>query len=602
MSSRWIPAPMPDETLWSFLVRMDLISGHSRPRQLQKAAFGGSWREADCLLPCSLFSLATMLRPIVNISEPDYWLLNHTLYPYFAATISIARAATLRSRMINSGFGPLRPVRAISQCEGARVRIARCCQQCATSDLAEHGFTYIRRRHMLPYVEQCFLHNTELVEVISWTPVWRTESLTFPESRVLQSKDRNDFARTSVDLLGMQPAEGLQLFHTLLTGGGFMTANGSLRRRRLVTCLAQALSSCIRFFGESSPRDVLTTACKAVSRIRIKATAFHPATVAAIMLIPRILLPTEPVKSPYIGSRRVSGLHDTVVHHGVSLVSTGSRISCAARTTGVSATTLSVACRRAGVVFADRTKFVDASVRTSIVRELTADSSITDVAKRFGVSAITIRRVIRAEVGLRERRDGERSRQSLFRRRSDWRELLESRTRSTQRELRDQAPALFSFLYRNDRTWLKETLAGLPMARQITTPPKAIADRTSLIEHLVLARNSLVATDDHPPLRLTRARLLRAAGISSYLKIKVDTVDAFIADLCDTDYSFVSRRVAWACAELLRIQQTPSRWRVIKKAGIRDLTIKRSGVDLEGLIRAYTGEVFGALPHRPAAT
>ena len=348
-----LPAVMPDETISSYVMRVGLLADASLPRTLYRALFGAAWRAPHAQLPTSLHALAAATACVTLTPQPEHWLTKHTLFPYFASVATPAAATVLATRMLIPRIGPVRPVHALTTDEW-RIRVARTCHECMAEDLRTIGFTYIRRRFMIPYVSRCTLHGARLIEVTTWTPVGLKREATHKiTDRFDQQINSNRFAKVSEALLFQEPGSARTAVKDALRSRGFLTKSGRLRAAQL----SEALRS---RFDAGFDDDHLNNLVSSESGLKVLTRCFgnrrkfiHP--VAAVLLLAADSYVHTAVSEHPAAKSVVRGRGKRLViertNQALQLIANGTTLSAASAQVGISVTTLTLAARRVGLSY-----------------------------------------------------------------------------------------------------------------------------------------------------------------------------------------------------------------------------------------------------------
>ncbi len=322
-----LPAVMPDETISSYVMRVGLLADASLPRTLYRALFGAAWRAPHAQLPTSLHALAAATACVTLTPQPEHWLTKHTLFPYFASVATPAAATVLATRMLIPRIGPVRPVHALTTDEW-RIRVARTCHECMAEDLRTIGFTYIRRRFMIPYVSRCTLHGARLIEVTTWTPVGLKREATHKiTDRFDQQINSNRFAKVSEALLFQEPGSARTAVKDALRSRGFLTKSGRLRGESGLKVLTRCFGNRRKFI-----HPVAAVLLLAADSYVHTAVSEHPAA-----------------KSVVRGRGKRLVIERT--NQALQLIANGTTLSAASAQVGISVTTLTLAARRVGLSY-----------------------------------------------------------------------------------------------------------------------------------------------------------------------------------------------------------------------------------------------------------
>ncbi|TAM48208.1 MAG: hypothetical protein EPN55_00540 [Gammaproteobacteria bacterium] len=158
-----LPAPYPDELLYSVITRYLNRTGASVAGAVVADVFGRRIRISSIDLPSSLNAVSERTWLVWGMTGEEI-ADRLTLFPYYARYVPGVRAARcLRALRSDNGVG----VHTRLGVNGSRVRtprFLRFCPTCRAHDLSLHGETYWRRTHQIPGVLVCPDHGTPLVE------------------------------------------------------------------------------------------------------------------------------------------------------------------------------------------------------------------------------------------------------------------------------------------------------------------------------------------------------------------------------------------------------------------------------------------------------
>jgi transposase len=142
----------------------------------------------------------------------------------------------------------------------------------------------------------------------------------------------------------------------------------------------------------------------------------------------------------------------------LNLIRAGESVSSAASKIGIDVATAQIWATQVGISINLRPKILKPDVRASLVKDLREGESKAAAANRYGVSVATVDKVLRTEVGLHAAWQAARESNAQSAARQVWLDLLDSDGANGIKLMRAMNPAAYAWLYRNDRTWLKEHL------------------------------------------------------------------------------------------------------------------------------------------------
>lgn len=140
----------------------------------------------------------------------------------------------------------------------------------------------------------------------------------------------------------------------------------------------------------------------------------------------------------------------------LDLVSTRVSVSAAAGEVGVAVATAMAWLAAAGVAVPRRPKILTSEVLATLVNDLRTGMEKPEAARKYGVSAVTITRVLRTVTGLQSAWHEARFARAQSEARAEWLRALGQYPGLGTKLLRATVPSAYAWLYRNDRAWLAD--------------------------------------------------------------------------------------------------------------------------------------------------
>ena len=154
----------------------------------------------------------------------------------------------------------------------------------------------------------------------------------------------------------------------------------------------------------------------------------------------------------------------------LNLIAEGYSISGASRSIGVDPATGMAWAAAAGVETRKRPSILRGDVRDRVVAALARGAEKTEAARLGEISIVSVTRLLRTEVGLRERWRSARFLAAQTEARTRWFDVVNKNPRSGPKAARLLEPAAYAWLYRNDLDWLKAAVAHMDrLTREIGT-------------------------------------------------------------------------------------------------------------------------------------
>lgn len=157
----YFPTPYPDELLLSVLARLADTMQYPDENDLSTAIYGQWVLKIAADLPNRLADLVAVLPPGHTLTV-DQLIDEHTLFPFYQPFLSAERAEQLRSLMRGKGGG------SVYWCAGTLSHLRpvpkflRFCHPCMLEDRQQYGQCYWHRLHQVPGVYVCPRHGTPL--------------------------------------------------------------------------------------------------------------------------------------------------------------------------------------------------------------------------------------------------------------------------------------------------------------------------------------------------------------------------------------------------------------------------------------------------------
>lgn len=527
---------LPDETLFSLASRYHRLSGDLRPDRTCRQLFGHARHGAAHDFPVRLDEFAR--RTCNLLGAPEEVARRRTILPFYlpyrtagdeANAMAAAKAGALgsikgRLGILASRFGAAHPLKA--------------CAECMADDLAVHKVTYWHRNHQWPGCWICHKHGSVLKYALAkvnasgrfhWflpDEVGLADGVTSDPFRTVDSSITR-LAECSVGLgslptgFRLRPSHLLQTYRTRLSHLGLATAgridSDGLARSLSPVCLPL---SKVEGLGVLSGAETTLTA-QFVRMVREHRGVGHP--LKHLVLVVALFEGWSPFLSCYLASGNtvpIEGTCGSGALHGrvldatrerrrsalVSAVREGASSTAAAADHGVSVATAMAWLAKAGVSIARRPKKLTPEVRERAVRRLRRGASKQSVSAMADVSVQTVTLLLRTEPGLqRAWHEAMFAKRQRIARRS-WARSSALLVSATPKALRQLQPAVFAWLYRNDRAWLSDFAESLGSARRSNNSAIKWDERDRLLA-LSVRKAALDLATREPGCRVKLSRL-----------------------------------------------------------------------------------------------
>lgn len=201
------PAIYEDELLFSIIARMIRHTGWSN-RYIAMYLYA----PPACLSLRVSADFPTRLQNLCQkfgdskLSDYEYILENHTLYPYYVSYSTETMAKKIRSKFLDvnprwSGKNPIDRSARVRSDEG--VGLLKFCEQCNDESFDKYGEYYWKRSHQLPAVSTCFIHKSLL----------KFSTVSIRNNNAYVAADKWNCPRNAGNVIGSRPVRSLdQLF------------------------------------------------------------------------------------------------------------------------------------------------------------------------------------------------------------------------------------------------------------------------------------------------------------------------------------------------------------------------------------------------------
>lgn len=454
------PTPLPGEFLGSLLLRYHGIYGAKRLTHTFCETLGLG-RGAVRNLPTRLGQFAIRTGSMWH-GGVDEILETHTVWPVYRPFLTAYAASCAYQRIV---AGPAGSLQLTLGDAASRLRLQRplqACPDCITEDTIRWGITYLHTDHQLPGVGACFVHNASLVNVRildrSHQGAFKVASHTHLRH---VSPGEAEFARLSATLRAahaprLTPSLLAFAYSERLRGLDLLTSKGYVRCGALAGAVFERYPEAMLGRLGISRKAVegwmpvmlhrLQRGHHPVKHLLYIGTLFGNIE-SFLEALPQRELPFSSPKT--LAPRRDIGseVAEQLRQGQISMRAIGRRL-------GISANSCITHAKRQGVRVEARPKWIHLTVLRRIERKAATGTPIPTICKAEHVSMSTVYRAIESNpsVGAARRAALERLRRGRCR--EQWQKALR-RAASRPTVARRRAPAVYAWLYRHDKEWLK---------------------------------------------------------------------------------------------------------------------------------------------------
>jgi len=397
--------PIAGESIYSILSRLYVLEANASPLVTLKSWTGIRGYKPLSGLPTHLDFLANQL----GLPDGPIQLIRaHTHFPLYAHFLDEKRKQLLIEAMLYSG-APKSRVGLLRNDLGASDR-RRYCSSCERLDIERYGVALWHREHSIPGVSICPDHGEPLIEIAS-QGAFGERQLGLPGFSVLERSHEDFEIKEKLYYLARQIKVLMErrkpvlistdVYRRLLKEAGFVTRNGHVRQRHVMTLVADWLSPLKNVSEFERIISGLDIERNWVAEIVAGDQRFHhplkhmvlwgALNLDAVQVLNTASAYGEQLELPLSGKKPVVLSRDLVEE---MLTAAGS-FNQAAKIIGVDVSTLIVAAESYGVPVKRRPKKVTAELRHRIAKE-PAEVAASVLAARYKVSITTVNRIRRA--------------------------------------------------------------------------------------------------------------------------------------------------------------------------------------------------------------
>lgn len=567
----------PSEAFRSLIDRTAALNQGTRA-EISRRVFLRTWSHVDWGVPAGVSQFAAQAGEFLGSRDPEHWVMQHTLAPFWSAAMAPEARAHYVARCISSKPGPRRPLLPVSAVEWVATRPVLC-PVCDDDHVRSLGFSYVDRSWLLPFVTRCSIHGERLAVFPQWQPASRGKPESIPAYPGRAAAGRG-LTESGARLLQHKESI-LPELGALLQSRGYTTRNGSLRRKALANLLLMHSANSYEHPALdkllSSPQSVL----RLLAPLRGGRGCLHPfigtALVSALRAEPVVqdALPLLFEKMP------ASRVEDALV-----ALRDGANLTAASRAGGVSVTTAAVLALANGISVDLRPKLLTRELREKAEKLLTTGIPVAEAAFRAGLSVSSAYRVLKSNPAIALARTRTIAQGRLAKARADWLSHIAAHPDWGVTLLRRNLASVYAFLYRADREWLRaNTPARVQASRTTPRSPRVPSGADELLEFRVQTE---AARDGQGALPMaTKTRMATLAGRGRFRVDGKSTPkgDLALAQSVETRQEYVFRRLSQATAELRNLGVPLLPWRVMRQSRLRTTTIEASGVDVRDVIQ-----------------
>lgn len=594
----FFPKVYDDELLYSVFARYHVQSGNTVIKDTINDLFGRKSAYATADFPTNLTFLYKELS-YFGTHSIDEWINKHTMFNYYTNFLPKNQREKIYDAMLNdSRETTIQTMVGMTTSSVKSHLYFRYCPKCQKEDLTEHGDVYWRMTHQLPSVHICLTHNEPLLEShvlireknkhqyikatkencnSNMTNVVTSEKTSYWLPILAEQSYKLATTAYEFDLKELEAT-----YHFLLQLKGYKTMKGHTDHKKLADDFTHFYGmELLELLQSSVDYDNQHCWLKTITRKHRK--GFHPVRHLLFILFLDETLDSvseqqikvfHPFgKGPYLCLNKACNHYEKPVIKEVKVT----------RCTDTKLPVGTFECK-CGFIYSRRGPDKQPSDKKRIGRiksfgsvwQKQLDQYIHKDKKSYRATArllnVDTNTVIKyANVAVETVSSEKSSSQNLEpSKKQEWLWLQEEYPDLLKTELRKLAPALYAWLYRNDKQWIDD---HSPTKKKVTYVNNRVdwneRDRTIRKE---VEQAVYTLLNKEKPKRLTVSSIGRELNQLALIEKKIDKLPltkSCLEDVTESIDEFQIRRIHWAVEELEKENEEVKEWMIMRKAGLK---------------------------------
>jgi len=455
----YFPAPVDGETVYSWLARFHIWSGHNSFRKHSLALFGIKTGQAAAEFPNFLMPLSQQTGVDID------WIIEHmTDVAFYKSFLNQQQYQSLIDALKEGNTTSLQSKLGMVANRITPGKVIYFCPKCVEKDFEQVGFPYWHVEHQIVGLVSCSIHQVELV---SLRKIRSMAILPIEHKAYAVNETVDDFSHLIHDEyrceLVLEKSKIIWTFQTRLKELGLLTSNLQLRLKSIKGLLKIGLM-------KLSDYPVYQHLLSALERqypeclFYNESAQHHP--IKQLFFIFILFGKWNRFLEYYNAAKPLDNKSlESIPHQNLVLsapakkqLESGESLRHVSTSTGISVSTLKILAQQEGISIDTRPQKIFRYVERDIWRKLLMGGSCTDIAKGFDISVGAVEQILRKHQYLKPlrkkiwfHRDQNQHRNQLTQYFSDY-------PTHTRKQFRSANGAAYAWLYRHDKEWLEENL------------------------------------------------------------------------------------------------------------------------------------------------
>lgn len=551
-------------------------------KQLNQVLFDDYNMRSTIDLPSHLSNLESNIKSITDYTA-KYLIDNHTLFPFYSPFLVKSKRATLVASMLSEKGNTIHTRLGINACRITRAKYPRFCPICIKEYYEEFGEAHWQLLHQIPSNNVCIPHKCclqeyepDIFEKNSSLYINANQALKRHQPiRYSKNKLEINLSEISRNILNQRTKFDINKidYQTKITESRYQNGE-NLKKEKLQ-------ADFVKFYGETNLSEIIPFTKKSLYWVTdiVKRPTHYFDPVRHILINEFVLSLKNEVKGkqspfgkgPWLCYNKICDkyLKPSITNFETHIDSKSNRLigyfkcNCGFSYTrsflnnSKGGTKEFIRIKERGDLWTDRLK-----------KEMKLNKSLREVGRVLGADAKTIKAL--SEAIINKDQNGIEQRKHLKKNRAVWKKLLSKSEHPKVKSARKANPKVYSWLYRNDKTWLWSINAkyffrhshqlrinwGL---RDMELAGKINSTHSKLIEGKFRGRitKSLLARE-----------MGKESGIGKNLN-KLPITNQLLIDFSENNHDYHLRKTRLVIKDLLSKSRRLKYWDVVRAAGIR---------------------------------
>jgi len=568
-----LPKWLPDETFYSLACRYHRLSCNATSKATLNQLFGQPQLGYQHDFPSGLDAFVS--RTNSTLGTAGQIIRQRTILPFYLPMRQSVQAAEVTAAFEGGDVSSLKFKLGILTSRFRAHHPLKACTECMQEDLAKHSVSYWHLNHQFPGVWLCPDHSTLLREAtvkangvgrfqfylpsdkILEQPAWRYQGPVGSHAQI--NEHLSVLSSCSLSLARLPThfhfsATTLQsTYNETLKHRGLTTKSGGLRLSEVCHQYARhiaPLSVIPEIDLQKSDAADLPTQLGRI--LRLPRTGTHP--LRHLLLISWLFGSWDQFFSAYNTASSTTMVEQAEVGSApqqesaqapstfalIGLIQKGASVSGAARELGMDVSTAMAALAQKGISSKRRPKLLHSILLDTVVGHIKSGTAIQEIATKHHLSVTTITRTRNIIVGLHDAWINARATSQKQAMREAWGATRLEFPCFGIKLLRAQTPAVYIWLYRHDREWLKDNQPAPNTSRTANRSPVRWDERDTTLSLQVqeVTLQLLESTGQHP------VRLWQIYQRIPELKAKLDVLDRLPKTRSALETAITARRLS----------------------------------------------------------